>query len=383
MKLSKLLALAAMAVSPLAVSAQMEFMPEGSTLQDAIDKAAKENKMVFLDCYTSWCGPCKMMSESVFPTKEVGDYMNPKFVSIKIDMEKGEGPELAKRVEISAYPTFILFDKNGKEINRSVGGSDAEKFIARVKECIETPAGPSLAERFESGERGREFLLEYFDLLGKQYRRKQLNEVAELLLEGQAETFASDSALVKVFASGLENPYNPAFLYAATHPEVMKPLMGDRRYDDKIRSVLNAQSNNFFTKNADGTLNLDKEGFDKFLAYIKDNNIANPQEYRLRNYLMLAERNGDWTSYADVLNTWTTDKTVDINDYTLASRVINVVGKCNDKKALKQLRKIVKKRYDDIKSGRRAEQQLTGPRRPSKTTPEMLLETINAIDAKK
>ncbi|MDE6685622.1 MAG: thioredoxin family protein [Duncaniella sp.] len=114
MKLSKLLALAAMAVSPLAVSAQMEFMPEGSTLQDAIDKAAKENKMVFLDCYTSWCGPCKMMSESVFPTKEVGDYMNPKFVSIKIDMEKGEGPELAKRVEISAYPTFILFDKNGK-----------------------------------------------------------------------------------------------------------------------------------------------------------------------------------------------------------------------------------------------------------------------------
>ena len=163
----------------------------------------------------------------------------------------------------------------------------------------------------------------------------------------------------------------------------MKPLIGDRRYDDKIRSVLNAQSNNFFTKNADGTLNLDKEGFDKFLAYIKDNNIANPQEYRLRNYLMLAERNGDWTSYADVLNTWTTDKTVDINDYTLASRVINVVGKCNDKKALKQLRKIVKKRYDDIKSGRRAEQQLTGPRRPSKTTPEMLLETINAIDAKK
>ncbi|MDE6395406.1 MAG: thioredoxin family protein, partial [Duncaniella sp.] len=289
----------------------MEFMPAGSTLQDAIDKAAKEDKMVFLDCYTSWCGPCKMMANTIFPTKEVGDFMNPKFVSIKIDMEKGEGPTLAKRLEVSAYPTFVIFDKTGKEIGRAVGGSDAERFISRVKECCEVPAGPTLAERFEAGERGREFLLQYFDLLGKQYRRAQLNNVAELLLEGQAETFVNDSALVKVFVTGINTPYHPTFIYFASHPEVVKPVVGDRVYDDKVRSVLTSYPNRFLSKNADGTMTLDKEGFDKFLAHIKDNKLANPLEYELATNLTLSDRNGDWKTYVDVLDTWTTDPTVD------------------------------------------------------------------------
>ena len=81
MKLSKLFSLALMAASALSMSAQgIEFMPHEARLQDAIDKAKKEGKMVFLDCYTSWCGPCKMMANKIFPTQEVGDFMNPKFV---------------------------------------------------------------------------------------------------------------------------------------------------------------------------------------------------------------------------------------------------------------------------------------------------------------
>lgn len=388
MKISKLFTLALMAVSALAASAQgMEFMPEGSTLQDAVDKAAKEDKMVFLDCYTSWCGPCKMMANTIFPTKEVGDFMNPKFVSIKIDMEKGEGPALAKRLEISAYPTFVIFDKSGKEIGRSVGGSDAERFISRVKEASETPAGPTLAERFEAGERGREFLLQYFDLLGKQYRRAQSNAVAELLLEGQTETFINDSALVKVFVTGITDPYHPSFIYFASHPEVVKPVLGERVYDEKVRSVLTNYSNRFLTKNADGTMTLDKEGFNGYLAHIKDNNLATPLEYDLRTNLAVSERNGDWKTYVDLLDTWTTDKTVDISDFTLAFRAQNMLAKCKDTKAhkseYKHLKKVLKKRYDDLTSGRRTEQTFPADRRPAKAPKEMLLDVINTIDGKK
>ena len=61
-------------------------------------KAAKaEGKLLFVDFYTEWCGPCKMMANNVFPQKDVGDYMNAKFVCLKIDAEKGEGVELAER----------------------------------------------------------------------------------------------------------------------------------------------------------------------------------------------------------------------------------------------------------------------------------------------
>lgn len=105
---------------------------------DALKAAKKEKKMVFLDCYTAWCGPCAMMAREIFPQKECGDAMNNKFVSIKIDMEKGEGVELAKRLAIKSYPTFIVFNADGSEVNRIVGGSaTANEFITRLEQAID------------------------------------------------------------------------------------------------------------------------------------------------------------------------------------------------------------------------------------------------------
>ena len=69
------------------------------TLKEAIAKAKAENKFVFFDAYASWCGPCKAMDKEVFTDKTVADYLNAKFVSIRIDMEKGEGPVLAKNYD--------------------------------------------------------------------------------------------------------------------------------------------------------------------------------------------------------------------------------------------------------------------------------------------
>ena len=51
-------------------------------LEKALEQAKVENKYVFVDCYTSWCGPCKMMAEKILPLKEVGEYMNGKFVCV-------------------------------------------------------------------------------------------------------------------------------------------------------------------------------------------------------------------------------------------------------------------------------------------------------------
>lgn len=84
--------------------AQTDF--QDLSLDKALEKAKVENKLVFMDCYTSWCGPCKMMAEKILPLKEVGEYMNGRFVCIKVDMEKGEGPKLAQKYQVSAYPTF-------------------------------------------------------------------------------------------------------------------------------------------------------------------------------------------------------------------------------------------------------------------------------------
>lgn len=103
------------------------------TLAEALAQAKAEGKSVFLDCYTTWCGPCRVMSNTVFTRSEVGEYFNSHFVSFKLDMERGEGPDAAKRYGVKAYPTMLFLDAEGRELRRIVGSKSAEALIEEAK----------------------------------------------------------------------------------------------------------------------------------------------------------------------------------------------------------------------------------------------------------
>lgn len=136
------------------------------TFKEALEQAKTENKLVFVDCYTSWCGPCKQMAEKVFPQKKAGDYFNKKFVCVKYDVDKGEGPELAKRFEVRAYPTFLVIRQDGTLLHKTIGGADVDGIIGRVEESFdETKAYGALNARYEAGDRNKDFLLSYLNRL--------------------------------------------------------------------------------------------------------------------------------------------------------------------------------------------------------------------------
>ena len=92
-------------------------------LAEALDRAKAEDKLVFLDFYTSWCLPCKLMDEDVFTDRQFGDYMNANFVSIKIDAEAGNGPNLAALYGVQAYPTLLFLDTNGRVRTKKEGAA--------------------------------------------------------------------------------------------------------------------------------------------------------------------------------------------------------------------------------------------------------------------
>ena len=91
------------------------------TFKEALAKAKKENKMVMMDCYTTWCGPCKMLKKQVFVDKALGDYMNQKYVCIAVDYENGEGPTVAQQYPVDGYPTLLFMDAAGKVKNVMAG----------------------------------------------------------------------------------------------------------------------------------------------------------------------------------------------------------------------------------------------------------------------
>lgn len=149
------------------VFAQTGVKWETGTFEQVLKKAQKTGKMIFIDCYTSWCSPCKWMSENVFPTKEAGDFFNANFVCVKIDMEKGEGPTLKTKYGVKAFPTFLFLKSDGIEKGRIIGKNEVKPFIELAKTAIDPDNNPEtlLQNLKETG--NIEFAHKYIDMMAK------------------------------------------------------------------------------------------------------------------------------------------------------------------------------------------------------------------------
>lgn len=360
------------------------FEKEGTLFRQAVQKALSTGKLIFLDCYTSWCGPCKMMANTVFPQEMVGHFMNPKYVSIKIDMEKGEGPELAKKLQISAYPTFIVFNSGGQEIGRFLGGCKAEEFIERVKKASTDNASAEMDKRFAEGERDEAFLYSYLNTLGSAYKRDQCNVVAEALLEGKAETFAADKRLADVFMHHVSNPFCPAFVYTAKHPEALIATIGEMPVRMKLRSVWSGYARNLLAE-ANGTVTLDKVGMDKWLALMDECGVDKEmkEELRLTTLMTYNEKKQDWNAYMECVTDYGT--LFDISDLMLCKWCTPIAKNCKEEAPKKAAVALLRQRVEDLESGRRAPQTQQGNMRLSgnmKKAMEMLIDVLNGKDMK-
>ena len=102
----------------------------------ALQQAKAENKLVFVDIYATWCGPCKMLKKNTFTDAAVAEFFNKNFVNVSIDGEKTVGPQLAQRFAIEGYPTLIVTDASGKPLLYSVGYIDANSLLQFAKEAL-------------------------------------------------------------------------------------------------------------------------------------------------------------------------------------------------------------------------------------------------------
>jgi thioredoxin 1 len=84
------------------------------------DQFLQNNKIVFIDFYAEWCGPCKRIAPYIEDLTDIFDHIN----FIKIDVDKME--ELSNSFKIKAMPTFVIM-KNGKEESR-IEGADKVKI---------------------------------------------------------------------------------------------------------------------------------------------------------------------------------------------------------------------------------------------------------------
>lgn len=105
------------------------------TWKQALTKAKAEKKLIFLDAYTTWCGPCKWMQAKSFPNKQVGDVYNSKFINMKVDMEAGEGIMLSNKYPVDGYPTLFFIDGDGKVVKKIMGAQTPDQLLAIARDA--------------------------------------------------------------------------------------------------------------------------------------------------------------------------------------------------------------------------------------------------------
>ena len=104
---------------------------ENYTFERAKKEAKKSGKLLFIDAYTDWCGPCRAMANGACKDENVGKAFDQSFVSIKIEMEKNpDGPEVARMYGVRAYPTLLVIDGDGKLVKQLIGMQSADRLIA-------------------------------------------------------------------------------------------------------------------------------------------------------------------------------------------------------------------------------------------------------------
>lgn len=154
-----------------AVQAQgIEF--QSKPYDEVLKMAKKQKKLVFVDIYTSWCGPCKHMAKEIFTQKTVGDFYNAHFLCLKLDAEKdADGKAVASRFGVNAYPTMLFIDGNGELVYRLLGGKRADEFVQEGQKALDAYAMKPLLEKneklYQKGKRDKDFLIAYFDLKDK------------------------------------------------------------------------------------------------------------------------------------------------------------------------------------------------------------------------
>lgn len=326
----------------LSLFAHLSYGQKGISFEDiswmeALEKAKRTDKLIFVDAYTSWCMPCKLMDQEVFNLDSVGYFFNANFINLKIDMEKDPRKSIGRMYPVGSYPTYLFVDGKGEEIHRSGSRMDAGAFLTQARFALSPEFSLSaMKKRYESGDRNNNLLFKYALALKRKDGKLSKTILVELLDNLSEEQLKSQLGwdLINEFAEsetdrlGTSLFRNEAF-YAA--------LVGV----DKV----NALTEKFKIKTINGLRRdgNEKEFFDRLNYFTRSDRsqLRVAGALILINYYLIKNNVDAFVKTSDVaLNGLIADRADDLSFF--ARRIVRP-GKITDIRLLKQAYKLSKK----------------------------------------
>ena len=204
------------------------------TFEQAKAAAQEQGKIIFVDAYAVWCGPCKRMASSVFPDASVGEIYNMHYISMKIDMERGEGLTFREKYPVTAFPTLFYLDADGNILERVVGaqGIDGFKNLG-LKHAKSVIPGKNFAAEFEKGSRDPELVYQYLTALNS--AKKPTSVVVNEFLKSQPDL--NNQFTLQILFDGSVEADSKVFEMMLDNKKKLSEHYTNDEIDEKIRLV--------------------------------------------------------------------------------------------------------------------------------------------------
>lgn len=259
-------------------------------LSDALIKSEKEGKLVFIDCYTSWCGPCKYLVREIFPQKELGDFYNSHFINLSFDMEKGEGIKIQKKYAVQAYPTLLFLNGKGETVHVGIGALSANELIELGKTALDDTRNLlSISKKIKAGDKSIQTLAFYL-------KNSPYAPDADTLINGYFKTATDDEKLSKeaweLFKSFINDIDNDQFQYVLKHRPAYEQKYGKTEVELKIINGFSYHQQKYQAnpQKATSVHSIDSLLYSKFLI-MRDFGLAVNEHYSNKT------NKSKWTNY--------------------------------------------------------------------------------------
>jgi thiol-disulfide isomerase/thioredoxin len=231
--MKRFIVLSVFALAGLPLSGQgMDFFH--GTWEETLAEAQKRGVVIFVDAYTTWCGPCKRMAAQVFPLKEVGDFYNANFVNTKIDMESKAGTQFKRKYPVRSYPTFLFIAPDGEVVLQAIGAKPAEQFIALGEEALKKYDGSAKYQvLYDEGDKSYETVYNLVQALNK--ADKSSLRVANDYLKTQDNLGTPDN--LRLILEAFTQVDSKMYEYVLTYQKDIIKLVGEDAVNDRIRAA--------------------------------------------------------------------------------------------------------------------------------------------------
>ncbi|MES2567280.1 MAG: thioredoxin fold domain-containing protein [Bacteroidota bacterium] len=275
-----------------AVSQNRSIAFETGSFDEIKAKALKENKLIFVDAYTTWCGPCKQMAKSVFTNNDVADHYNKNFVNAKIDMEKGEGIELAKKYQVQCYPNLLFIDGNGNLVHRVAGSMPAKDFIALAEDAkVPEKQFGSYVKNYESNKTNADFLVKYIEV--REATCLSSEEIVKdyFLLQNESNLTSKDNW--NMIVNHVNDPSSREFKYLVANKKKYDDLYSAKVVEEKMDAV-----NKNLLLSIIRTKPFNEQKYSEAKKDITLLNLPNTKLIFFESDINLTQVNQDWPGYA-------------------------------------------------------------------------------------